>query len=72
MTSQDALFKKRHTLEALAVKTPGVVGIAEGISNSGSPCIKVLLIDKVDKDKLPSVFRDPDVELEYVGTPDAQ
>lgn len=72
MTSQDALSSKRQTLEAIAMETPGVVGIAEGISDSGSPCIKVLLSENINIDKLPSVFRDPDVELEYVGTPNAQ
>jgi len=60
------------TLEALALATPGVIGIAEGLSTQGEPCIKLLLSVPVEEVVLPEALKQSNIELEYIGKPKAQ
>jgi len=57
------------SLEQIALSTPGVIGIAEGLSATGKPCIKLLVNTAITDLTLPKALKKPYVELQYIGKP---
>lgn len=57
------------SLEQIALSTPGVIGIAEGLSETGKPCIKLLVNTAIADLTLPKALKKPYVELQYIGKP---
>ncbi|REL27202.1 hypothetical protein DXX93_11910 [Thalassotalea euphylliae] len=65
----DALIVK---LEADALATPGVVGLGEGLSKSGKPCLKLLVDIPPEKFVLPELLNIAEIEIEYIGQINAE
>ena len=62
----------RQQLEQLAMSLPHVVGIAEGVSATNEPVIKLLVDCPIEQIKLPDALQAADIELQYVGDVKAQ
>ena len=60
------------SLEADAMATPGVVGLGEGLSKTGKPCLKLLVNTPVEKLVLPESLNIPEIEIEYIGQINAE
>ena len=64
----------REKFEGQLMTIPGVVGVGSGVDAAGRTRLKVYTSEPPGqvRSRLPPELREADLDLEYVGTPEAQ